>query len=135
MNADEATRPAPVMACEKCGRDLGAGAIALRCRECSNLNRAHSTDSEPREYYIQRHASGFVGDCMLWWAKGGHGYTCDLNCAEVWTQEDAENLIASDRGQKFTAWEKKATDASSVRHASIELIDMDAKGIKKVGAS
>ena len=121
------------MNCEKCGNPLGGGAIALKCQRCYDI--ARSTASEPREYYIQRHASGCVGDCMLWWVKGGHGYTCDLDRAEVWTQEDAEELIASDRGEKYTAWEKSGVDASSVRHASIELIDLDAKGIKEGGAS
>ena len=47
------------MNCENCGCDLGGGAIALRCRECSNLNRAHSTASEPaqpRQYGPYPHA-------------------------------------------------------------------------------
>ena len=47
------------MNCEKCGRDLGAGAIALTCAECSNLNRSRSTASEPaqpRQYGPYPHA-------------------------------------------------------------------------------
>ncbi len=34
----------------------------------------------PPLYYIQHR--GFQGNCLIWWADGGHGYTCNLD--EAW---------------------------------------------------
>ena len=39
------------------------------------------------KYYLQD-ASGYVGNCMLWWQDGG-GYCCDITKAEVFSKEDA----------------------------------------------
>ena len=30
-----------------------------------------------------------VGNSALFWAKGGHGYTCNLDLAELYTEEEA----------------------------------------------
>lgn len=49
------------MNCEKCGGDLGGGAIALTCADCSNLNRAHSTASEPEDTQYQCTICGRIG--------------------------------------------------------------------------
>lgn len=40
------------------------------------------------EYYLQD-SRGYVGNDVLWWAKGGNGYTTDLSKAHVFTKEEA----------------------------------------------
>ena len=43
--------------------------------------------------YLERQASGYVGNCLLWWKKGTRGYTCDLHEAEVFDSEDLVFLL------------------------------------------
>ena len=40
-------------------------------------------------YYLQD-ARGYVGNDMLWWGKGGNGYTTDLSKAHVFSQDDVD---------------------------------------------
>lgn len=44
-------------------------------------------------YYI-RH-KGFCGNCWLWWAEGGHGYTSNLDKAWRVNAEKARELWKS----------------------------------------
>jgi hypothetical protein len=44
------------------------------------------------EYYVQRHASGYLGNAPVWWCKGGKGYSAYLENAERFNQADAEKL-------------------------------------------
>lgn len=41
-------------------------------------------------YYIRN--KGFVGNCWIFWAEGGHGYTCDLNKAWKLPKSEAEKI-------------------------------------------
>jgi len=74
------------------------------------------------EYYIQRHESGTVGNCILFWKKGNRGYACDLNEARVFSQEEKDSLMEDDQGEKFTAWEKPHLDKIAERHIHCETI-------------
>jgi len=78
-----------------------------------------------RKFYIQRHASGFVGDSPLWWKEGGHGYTTQLDDAQVWTEEDAMALLMEDQGEKFTAWPKPHVEAAVVEIVDYHLLHID----------
>ena len=40
------------------------------------------------EYYYIRN-EGYLGNALMWWRKGG-GYTCDINQAEMFTEEEAK---------------------------------------------
>jgi hypothetical protein len=77
------------------------------------------------KYYIQR--QGYVGNCLLWWRKGGHGYTCNLDEAEIFSG-DSESLaqITKDT-QKFTAWDKEYIDSCAHRHVDSECINIEFK--------
>ena len=44
-----------------------------------------------RLFYLQDSRS-FVGNDVLWWRKGGNGYTTDLREAETYTEADAQRL-------------------------------------------
>jgi hypothetical protein len=62
------------------------------------------------EFYLQD-SRGYVGNDVLWWAKGGRGYTTDLSKAEVYSQEDAQaqhNCRESD-----IPWPKDYIDAKT----------------------
>lgn len=41
------------------------------------------------EFYLQD-SRGYVGNDVLWWAKGGNGYTTDLSKAHIYTREEAQ---------------------------------------------
>ena len=83
------------------------------------------------KYYIQRHASGYVGNCLIWWRKGGHGYTCDIDDAEVFDGNDEHfKSVAKDK-EKYTAWDKDYIDLHISKHVDSEIIDFTFKGIKE----
>lgn len=42
-------------------------------------------------FYLQD-SRGYVGNDVLWWAKGGNGYTTDLSKAETYTKEEAQRM-------------------------------------------
>lgn len=75
---------------------------------------------EGKQYYVQRHASGYVGNSLVWWRKGGSGYVCDLREAEVWSEEDSAALILSDQGQKYTRWPKDEIDPLIQHHIDMQ---------------
>ena len=85
------------------------------------------------EYYIQRHIS-ICGNCLLWWRKGGCGYTMNIDEAEVFNEDRARKLLSKDRGEKYTAWEKSIIDASAERHINTERLDCRLRGMKKARA-
>jgi len=45
------------------------------------------------QYYIQRYASGFLGNSPIWWAKKGNGYSAYLENAERFSKEDADKIL------------------------------------------
>lgn len=45
------------------------------------------SETKANEYYLQDTRS-VVGNSLLWWAANDSGYTCDIRCARVWTDED-----------------------------------------------
>ena len=84
-----------------------------------------------KRYYIQRHASRLCGNCLIWWRKGGAGYTCDLDDAEVFDGDSREfRSIMANSPEKYTAWDKDYIDAVAVRHANNERLNHDMKGMK-----
>jgi hypothetical protein len=42
-------------------------------------------------FYLQDSRS-FVGNDVLWWRKGGNGYTTDLREAETYTNDEAQSM-------------------------------------------
>lgn len=75
------------------------------------------------KFYIQRCASGYVGNCILWWRKGGAGYTTNLDDAEVFDESDEIFLnIVKDRGT-FVAWEIDYTNSCAHRHVDHQNIN------------
>ena len=75
------------------------------------------------EYYIQRHASGYVGNNLVFWSKGGHGYGTDLGNAERFSEEAMQKRLQSDQGAKYRAWPCSYVDSKCVRTADHQLLD------------
>lgn len=46
---------------------------------------------EPK-YYIQNTNAGYLGNALVFWAKGRHGYTSDLNNCEKFSEEEAKQI-------------------------------------------
>jgi len=67
-------------------------------------------------YYIQRHASGYLGNAPVWWCKNGQGYSAYLENAEKFTKEDAEKTCGcpiGEKGEKYRAWPCDFIDSRS----------------------
>ena len=82
------------------------------------------------KYYLQRHASGYVGNCLLWWRKGGCGCTCNLDDAQVFDGDDSYFRSAAGDKAKYTAWEKDYIDALAQRHVDHQYLNFDLKGVR-----
>ena len=64
------------------------------------------TDKLPEEGCLLQRTKGgggYVGNSILWWAKGGCGYTTDPHKAEIWTTDDAI-AYTKDREDEYLAW-------------------------------
>jgi len=60
------------------------------------------------EFYLQD-ARGYVGNDLLFWGRGGEGYTTDLSKAEVYSREEA---LAKNRNRTTDIpWPKDYVDA------------------------
>ena len=77
------------------------------------------------EFYIQRHQSGCVGNSMVWWEQGDNGYTCDIQKARVWSDEDSARLVLMS-SEKYARWPKASIDGILQHHVDIQ----DARNIK-----
>lgn len=71
-----------------------------------------------KEYYI---SAGFVGDDLLWWRRGDHGYTRRLDDARIFTEAELSDVWGSDK----RAWPRKYVDAhaETIRLADSERLD------------
>jgi hypothetical protein len=76
-------------------------------------------------YYLQ--VKGFLGDSLLWWKKGKHGYTADIQQAEVWTRDAA---FAQHRVRPDTdfPWRKDYIDSRLQHHVSSEKVRRKEEG-------
>jgi len=79
-----------------------------------------------RQFYIQRHASGYVGNLLLWWRKGHSGYTCDINDAQVFDEDDPKFISAMKSWSKYHAWEKSYIDARTMTGVDHQDLEYDA---------
>ena len=46
-----------------------------------------------KQYYIMD-AKQCVGNCVLWWALGNLGYTCDIDKAQVYEADEAREICS-----------------------------------------
>lgn len=85
------------------------------------------------EFYLQDSRS-YVGNDVLWWAKGGGGYTTDLSKAEVFTLAQAQWLHEARCSD--IPWPKDYIDARTRPAVDMQYIKRDeaipGSGIKLV---
>ena len=68
-------------------------------------------------YYIQNR--GYVGNCIIWWREGGHGYTCNLD--EAWKVNEAKaQELCSSRDGKDVMWSVAEVNVLTQRHLTDE---------------
>jgi hypothetical protein len=81
------------------------------------------------KYYVERQESGYVGNCLLLWRKGGCGYGCDVAEAEVF--DDADPHFASiAKDKKYRVWEKDYFDSCASLHVDMQKLNFDLAGIR-----
>lgn len=70
----------------------------------------------PKRYYIW---SGlYVGNDMLWWAKNRSGYTCQIDEAEEYTEEEAKQILS-----RLSSRDDAAFNADYVRECASLCVD------------
>lgn len=86
-----------------------ARAIAAEVKRTSV--QAIAPVAEERGLFYLQDARSFVGNCVLWWAKDGKGYVCDLRLAHRYTFEEA---MAHHRSRKTDLpWSCEEIDAQA----------------------
>lgn len=70
-------------------------------------------------YYIQDTRT-YVGNSMSWWRKEGHGYTCDIREAELFTLARAEEIC---RTSHFKMWPRTYIDSRVSHHIDMQTCD------------
>lgn len=69
-------------------------------------------------YYI-RDTRQIVGNCVMWWAKDAKGYTCDLDRAHLYTEEEVESQDWRDTDIPMP---EEEINALAYRHVDIQRI-------------
>ena len=71
--------------------------------------------SGERLYYMRdSRPNAIVGNCIMWWRKGGSGYTCNLDNAEVYTESKAIEMHKSRETDR--PYPKDIIDSMAYRH-------------------
>ena len=73
-------------------------------------------------FYLQDSRS-YVGNDVLWWAKGGNGYTTDLSKAEVYSLEQAQRK--HDSRPSDIPWPKDYIDQKTRPAVDMQYIKRD----------
>ena len=73
-------------------------------------------------FYLQDSRS-YVGNDVLWWAKGGNGYTTDLSKAQTYTADEAQRQHNARRSD--IPWPKSYIDAKTRPAVDMQYIKRD----------
>lgn len=69
-------------------------------------------------FYI-RDARGDVGNCVLWWCPNGQGYTCELDKAGKYTEQEAFGRRDTDIPVPC-----EVAEAAAIRHVRADVPEM-----------
>lgn len=64
----------------------------------------------------------------MWWAIGDRGYTCDIRCAKVWTENDLKELTR----ETDKPWLKEVVDNFIQHHIDIQDLQIGRKCDQKI---
>ena len=67
-------------------------------------------------FYIQN--KGYCGNCLIWWRRGGHGYTCNLDDAWKVSRKKADEICRVRETGEDVAWPADVIDSASKRHVT-----------------
>ena len=73
------------------------------------------------KFYVSK---GYVGNCLLFWRKGGHGYSSDLKDAEVF-DGDNPKLSTIIKDGRYSVWVKEYVDNVSCLHVDSEYLNIE----------
>ena len=78
--------------------------------------------SLPDGYYYMQDQRQFVGNCILWWAECGRGYTTKINEAHVFTASEALERYKM-RPDVDRPWPKDYIDERIQQTVDVQLCD------------
>lgn len=85
-------------------------AALTRVNDLEKELRGYQESEAAARYYVQD-TRQVVGNCMLFWRKGGSGYTTELGDAGLYTSKQAARMRETDR-----AWPRALIEQNAVRH-------------------
>lgn len=84
-------------------------------------------------YYLQNHSVPYLGNSVMWWAKGGSGYTDRIDNAELFSEDEADKIIQSTQStHRFVKWEQEVVERSTVRVVDMQDLSKNAVSLKIV---
>ena len=81
-----------------------------------------------KQYYLQDKRS-YIGNSMLWWAKGGRGYTTKIDNAEIWTADQLIKRGYDGEHEKYRIWEKNYVDSLVERTVNSQFTNFEKSGL------
>ena len=82
------------------------------------------------KYYLQDKRS-WAGNIMLWWKRGGRGYTTNIDEAEIWTAEELDaDGYNNPKHPKYKVWEKEYIDSLAIKVVDQQSTEWRRSGIK-----
>ena len=81
-------------------------------------------------YYVRN--EGYQGNSLVWWAEGGHGYTCDLKKAWKLSKDQALSTCSGRRPTKDYAYPVSIVDKYIEHHVSSETLLRNEKPINEI---
>lgn len=64
-------------------------------------------------FYVQ---NGYVGNSVLWWAKGCSGYTTDIDKAERFSKKDIEEMFLKSKRDEDRVWVAEHVEGHIKKH-------------------
>lgn len=81
-----------------------------------------SVKTDETLFYLQDGRT-IVGNSIVWWAKGGRGYVCDIREAHVFTLDEVVQYL--DASKNRVAWPKAYIDNRVSHHIDIQHCDKE----------
>ena len=103
--------------------------LKLRYLEIEACNVELVRAVEPM-YYI-RNTRAIIGNSILWWSDGGHGYTCDLRKAWKVPKSEARS-ICQDRPEQDVMVRAEVADKMAEKHVDAQKLTSKTKRTKGV---
>jgi len=90
------------------------------CPEHETEAQAEPSPPPPPPLFYLQDARQVVGNSVLWWRKGSAGYTCDLNDAELFSEEQARAEHLNRDSDRY--YSQAQIDALAERHIHLDTL-------------